>query len=175
MEPYVRTTPRQPALGILASLFLFALLSAVLVGCAGSNERSTRKDLVETAATSGQFNTLMTAVEAAGLTETLKGQGPFTVFAPTDAAFAAIPKDQLDALLADREALKRVLTYHVVPGRVTAAQAMKLERAQTVQGQAIRIDATDTGLKVDNARVVGTDILASNGIIHVIDTVMLPN
>ncbi len=132
-----------------------------------------KSDIVDVAASAGSFNTLVTAVKAAGLVETLKGDGPFTVFAPTDEAFAKIPKDQLEALLADKEQLTAVLTYHVVPGRVTAADVVKLDSAKTVQGQSVTI-ASEGGVTVDGANVVQTDIEASNGVIHVIDTVILP-
>ena len=130
------------------------------------------KDIVETAASAGQFNTLAAALDKAGLTETLKGQGPFTVFAPTDAAFAKVPKAQLDALLADREKLAAVLTYHVVPGSVMAKD-VKPGKVRTVQGSELTVSTGD-GVKVDAANVVKTDILADNGVIHVIDSVVLP-
>ena len=130
------------------------------------------KDIVETAASAGQFGTLAAALEKAGLTETLKGQGPFTVFAPTDEAFAKVPKAQLDALLADREKLAAVLTYHVVPGSVMAKD-VKPGKVRTVQGSELTVSTTD-GVKVDAANVVKTDILADNGVIHVIDSVVLP-
>ncbi len=131
------------------------------------------KDIVDTAVAAGQFKTLATALGAAGLVETLKGAGPFTVFAPTDEAFAKIPKADLDALLADKAKLTKVLTYHVVPGKVTAADVVKLKQAKTVEGQSIKIDTSD-GVKVDGATVVKTDIMASNGVIHVIDSVLMP-
>ena len=130
-------------------------------------------DIVDVAAGAGSFNTLVAAVKAAGLVETLKGEGPFTVFAPTDEAFAKIPKADLDALLADKEKLTAVLTYHVVPGKVVAADVAKLESARTVQGGTVTIDTSD-GVKVDNAKVVKTDVMASNGVIHVIDTLIMP-
>jgi len=109
----------------------------------------------------------------ADLVDVLKGEGPFTVFAPTDAAFAKIPAKDLEALLADKEKLAAVLTYHVVPGKVMAADVAGLSSAETVQGQSLRIDTSD-GVRVDGARVVKTDVVASNGVIHVIDTVILP-
>ena len=109
----------------------------------------------------------------AGLVETLKGEGPFTVFAPTDDAFAKIPADQLNAILADKEKLTAILTYHVVPGKVLAADVVKLSSAKTVQGSEVSISTKD-GVKVDNANVIKTDIKASNGVIHVIDTVIIP-
>jgi len=131
------------------------------------------KDIFDTAVAAGSFNTLAAALEAAGLVDTLKGAGPFTVFAPTDAAFAKIPKADLDALLKDKAQLTRVLTYHVVPGKVMASDVVKLTEARTVEGQSIQIDAR-SGVKVDGANVVKADVLASNGVIHVIDAVLLP-
>ncbi len=130
-------------------------------------------DIVDTAASAGSFNTLVTAIKAAGLVDTLKGKGPFTVFAPTDEAFAKIPKDDLNALLKDKKALTRVLTYHVVPGKVKASDVVKLESVDTVEGQSIAIDAS-SGVKVNNAKVIKTDIMTGNGVIHVIDTVLIP-
>ena len=131
------------------------------------------KDIVDVAVSAGSFDTLATALTEAGLVDTLKGKGPFTVFAPTDEAFAKIPEADLKALLADKEALTRVLTYHVVPGKVMAADVVKLTSAETVQGQSFTI-STEDGVMVDGAKVVKTDIPASNGVIHVIDTVLMP-
>jgi len=133
----------------------------------------TRADIVDTAIEASDFNTLVAAVKAAGLVETLKGQGPFTVFAPTDAAFAKIPQDQLNVLLNDKAALTRVLTYHVVAGKYEAADVVTMTRVATVEGQSLTIDAGDA-VMVDNAEVIKTDIQTSNGVIHVIDSVMLP-
>ena len=132
-----------------------------------------KPDIVDTAVSAGSFNTLVTAVKAAGLVDTLKGAGPFTVFAPTDEAFAKVPKATLDALLADKDALRKVLLYHVVPGSVTSSEVVKLSSAKTAQGSSISIDATN-GVMIDNAKVVKADIETSNGIIHVIDSVILP-
>ena len=131
-------------------------------------------DVVEMAAHTGEFDTLAKALEAAGLVETLKGEGPFTVFAPTDAAFAKIPAADLEALLADKERLTAVLTYHVVAGKVLAADAARLSSAESLQGEALRIDASD-GVKINSARVTQADVVASNGVIHIIDTVLLPS
>jgi uncharacterized surface protein with fasciclin (FAS1) repeats len=131
------------------------------------------KDIVDTAVEAGSFNTLARALTEAGLVDTLKGAGPYTVFAPTDAAFAKLPAGTLEALLADKAKLTRVLTYHVVPGKVMAADVAKVSRVKTVQGQNVRI-ATGAGVKVNDANVVTADIEASNGVIHVIDAVMLP-
>ena len=130
------------------------------------------KDIVETAVGAGNFKTLATALTAAGLIDTLKGNGPFTVFAPTDAAFAKIPKADLDALLKDKAKLTAVLTYHVVSGKVMAAD-VKAGKVKTVQGSEITV-ATAGGVTVDGAKVSATDIVASNGVIHVIDSVILP-
>ncbi len=130
------------------------------------------KDIVETAVAAGSFKTLATALQAAGLVDTLKGKGPFTVFAPTDAAFAKIPKADLDALLKDKAKLTAVLTYHVVPGTVMAKD-VKAGKVKTVQGSELTVGTTG-GVTVDAAKVVKTDIVASNGVIHVIDSVVLP-
>jgi uncharacterized surface protein with fasciclin (FAS1) repeats len=130
--------------------------------------------IVEVAVRAGQFNTLAAALEAAGLVETLQGPGPFTVFAPTDEAFAALPAGTLEALLADREKLTAILTYHVVPGRVMAADVAGLESAATVNGAYVSIEVANGAVMVGGARVIQTDITASNGVIHVIDRVILP-
>jgi len=157
---------------LVAGLALLSIsISNAVAGEYGKQAAS--KDIVDTAVAAGSFDTLVQAVQAADLVETLKGEGPFTVFAPTDEAFEKIPADQLNALLADKAALTQVLTYHVVPGKVMAADVVKLESAETAQGQSITIDAGD-GVKVDSAMVVQTDIETSNGVIHVIDTVLLP-
>ena len=130
------------------------------------------KDIVDTAVAAGDFKTLAVALEKAGLIDTLKGKGPFTVFAPTDAAFAKVPKADLDALLADKQKLVAVLTYHVVPGNVMAKD-VKAGKVKTVQGSDLTL-TTSGGVKVDGANVVKTDIVAENGVIHVIDSVVLP-
>jgi uncharacterized surface protein with fasciclin (FAS1) repeats len=130
-------------------------------------------DIVDTAASAGQFNTLVKAVQAAGLVDTLKGKGPFTVFAPTDAAFAKLPAGTLESLLKDKQKLSQVLTYHVVPGKVTAAQ-VKTGQVKTVQGQPLSLKADQGGVSVNDAKVVKADVMADNGVIHVIDTVVLP-
>ena len=169
----LRTT-RTGALLFALSLTLLALPAAHAADHAGGHEKAkAAQDIVGVASSAGSFGTLVAAVQAAGLVETLQGDGPFTVFAPTDEAFAKIPKADLDALLADKEKLAAVLTYHVVPGKVTAAEVVKLASAKTVQGESISI-STEDGVTVDGANVVQTDIPASNGVIHVIDTVILP-
>lgn len=141
---------------------------------ASADDHGMNKDIVETAVAAGSFNTLVTAVQAAGLVETLKSEGPFTVFAPTDEAFAAIPAADLEALLADKEKLTAVLTYHVVAGKVMAADVVGLDSATTVQGSDVDIEVVDGGVRVDGANVVTTDIETSNGVIHVIDAVIMP-
>lgn len=134
------------------------------------------KDIVDTAVAAGSFKTLATALQAAGLVETLKGPGPFTVFAPTDEAFAKLPKGTLDDLLKpeNKEKLVSILTYHVVPGKVMAADVVKLKKAKTVQGSEISIKVKGEKVMADKANVIKTDVGASNGVIHVIDAVMMP-
>ena len=136
------------------------------------------KDIVDTAVAAGSFKTLAAALQAAGLVETLKGKGPFTVFAPTDAAFAKLPKGTVEDLLKpeNKAKLVAILTYHVVPGSVMAAQVVTMngKEAKTVNGQSVKISVTGSTVKVDAANVVTTDIKASNGVIHVIDSVILP-
>ena len=141
---------------------------------AAASSLASAADIVDTAVSAGQFNTLVKAVQAAGLVDTLKGKGPFTVFAPTDEAFAKLPAGTVEALLQDKEKLAKVLTYHVVPGKVTASQ-VKPGDVKTVQGQALKVRTDGGKVMVDNARVIKADVMASNGVIHVIDTVVLPN
>lgn len=131
-------------------------------------------DIVDTAVAAGSFSTLVKAVQAAGLVETLKGEGPFTVFAPTDEAFAKIPADTINAVLADKEKLTAILTYHVVAGKVMASDVVNLTSATTVQGGEIRISA-DNGVRINDANVIQTDIVCDNGVIHVIDSVIMPS
>jgi len=146
--------------------FIATVMGMAMLGSAQA------KDIVDTAVAAGSFKTLATALQAAGLVDTLKGKGPFTVFAPTDDAFAKIPKADLDALLKDKAKLTAVLTYHVVPGKVMAAD-VKAGKVKTVQGSELTV-STMGGVKVDAAKVVKTDIVADNGVIHVIDSVVLP-
>ncbi len=146
------------------------LIASVLA--LGLSVSAQAKDIVDTAVGAGNFKTLAAALTAAGLIDTLKGKGPFTVFAPTDEAFAKIPKADLDALLKDKAKLTAVLTYHVVPGKVMAKD-VKAGKVKTVQGSELTISTT-AGVKVDNATVVKTDIAADNGVIHVIDSVIMP-
>ncbi len=149
----------------------FLYTPAVASNC-HDNVRSA--DLVDTAIEAGQFKTLVKAVEAAGLVETLKGEGPFTVFAPTDEAFAKLPEGTLEGLLADKGKLSAVLTYHVVPGKVMAEDVVKIKEATTVQGQSLPVDLSG-GVKVGNANVIKADVVATNGVIHVIDSVLIPD
>jgi uncharacterized surface protein with fasciclin (FAS1) repeats len=150
------------------------VLAATTVACDDTNAPSAPvTNLVETAAAAGSFSTLIAAVQAAGLEQTLASGGPFTVFAPTDAAFAALPAGTLDALLQDPDALRDILLYHVVSGEVLAAQVVNLTTATTLQGSTVTIDASN-GVKVNDATVVQTDVLATNGVIHVIDKVLIP-
>jgi uncharacterized surface protein with fasciclin (FAS1) repeats len=139
--------------------------------------KGTDMDIVDVAVSAGSFETLVAAVKAAGLVEVLKSDGPFTVFAPTDDAFKALPEGTVTELLRpeNKEKLIAILTYHVVPGKVTAADVVKLTSAKTVQGQTVSIKAIDKGVMIDGARVLKTDIPASNGVIHVIDAVILPS
>jgi len=129
--------------------------------------------IVDVAVAAGSFKTLVTAIKAAGLAETLAGKGPFTVFAPTDDAFAKLPKGTVEGLLKDTAKLTAILTYHVVPGKLMAADVQKAASLKSVQGQAIRV-AVNHGVRVDDASVIKTDIVADNGVIHVIDSVILP-
>ena len=131
------------------------------------------QNIVETAVAAGSFKTLVTAVQVAGLVDTLSGAGPFTVFAPTDEAFVKIPKETLDAVLADKAKLTAILTYHVVAGKVMASDVMGLTSAKTVQGGEVKIN-TINGVMINNAKVVKADIECTNGVIHVIDSVLMP-
>ncbi|SFN10012.1 fasciclin domain-containing protein [Dokdonella immobilis] len=160
----------------LTSLILAAAVAAApMTAFAGDmNKMDTKKDIVDTAVAAGSFKTLATALEAAGLVDTLKGPGPFTVFAPTDAAFAKLPAGTVEGLLKDKPKLTAILTYHVVAGNVKAADVVKLDSAKTVNGQSVAIKVVDGKVMVDNATVTTADVEASNGVIHVIDTVLLP-
>ncbi len=142
---------------------------------AGYAEKAKKMDIVETAVEAGSFNTLVAAIKAAGLVETLKSDGPFTVFAPTDEAFAKLPEGTVEALLKDKEKLTAILTYHVVPGKVLAEDVVKLTSAATANGQDVKIKVKKDKVMVDNATVIATDIMTSNGVIHVIDEVILPS
>lgn len=166
-----------------AVLLAAAGIAAVAMACGGDDEEEPTPtptapagpaDIVDTAVAAGNFTTLAKALEEAGLVETLKGAGPFTVFAPTDEAFAALPAGTLDSLLADRDELTKVLTYHVVSGRVTSDQVTMLTEAETVQGSKLSISVENGQVRINDATVVTADVEASNGVIHVIDRVLIP-
>lgn len=154
----------------------FALILSVLLSVPAIHAAAAEKDIVDTAVSAGSFKTLAAALQAAGLVDALKGQGPFTVFAPTDDAFKKLPAGTVEFLLKpeNKEKLKAILTYHVAPGKVMAAQVTSLTSLKTLNGQSLSISTHDGSVMVNNARVVQTDIAASNGVIHVIDTVILP-
>ena len=158
-----------------AALAVALFISLVPFGAAlAQDSQSKPQDIVDTAVAAGSFNTLVQAVQIAGLVDTLKGEGPFTVFAPTDEAFAAVPADALKALLANPEALKQVLLYHVVPGAVKSTDLTDGMTAPTAQGENVTFGVSSAGVKVNDANVVAADVMASNGVIHVIDSVILP-
>ena len=157
---------------LIATAAALALVVTAAAPALADHHKS--KDIVETAVAAGSFSTLATALQAAGLVDTLKGKGPFTVFAPTDEAFRKLPAGALEKLLADKAQLTRVLTYHVVSGKVMAADVVKLTSAKTVEGSAVKISVEGGKVKVNDANVVKTDVGASNGVIHVIDSVILP-
>jgi uncharacterized surface protein with fasciclin (FAS1) repeats len=158
------------------TLMLGLFAGALTLGGSPARAQQTPKDIVDTAVAAGSFKTLAKALQAADLVETLKGAGPFTVFAPTDEAFAKLPAKTLNDLLKpeNKSKLRRILTYHVVPGRVSSSEVVKLDTAKAVSGDTIGIKASGETVVVAGARVVKTDVQASNGLVHVIDAVMLP-
>jgi uncharacterized surface protein with fasciclin (FAS1) repeats len=161
-----------------SKLVKFAAVAATAISLAAGSlpAHAADKDIIDTAIAAGQFKTLATALTAAGLVDTLRGPGPFTVFAPTDAAFSKLPAGTVDSLLKpeNKQNLTAILTYHVVPGKVMAADLVKLTEATTVNGAKVKIEAKGGNVMVNDAKVTATDIGASNGVIHVIDTVILP-
>lgn len=165
---------------VLACVFALAPVTEALAAPSCSTKMASKpadaaaKDIVDTAVAAGKFNTLAKALGVAGLVEILKGKGPFTVFAPDDAAFAKVPADALNALLADKAKLAKVLTYHVVSGEVLAKKVVKMKSAKTLEGSSVAIKEADGKVMVGNATVTATDIKCSNGVIHVIDTVLMP-
>jgi len=159
---------------VLASLALVVGLVAGTASSGAKSEKPKRQTIAQTAAGSNQFDTLVSLLGQAGLVETLNGKGRFTVFAPTDAAFAKVPKSTLAALGADTEQLKSVLLYHVASGKLTARKVVKRSSVRTLNGERVKIRVTKKGVKVNNARVVTADVKASNGVIHAIDKVLLP-
>lgn len=166
----------------LAPFAAALLVAASFTGIANAGDykskmaKKSKADIVDVAVSAGQFTTLAAALDAAGLVETLKGDGPFTVFAPTDAAFAKLPEGTVETLLKpeNKDQLIAILTYHVVPGKVLAKDVVKIDSATTVNGQALAVAVTDGGVRLNQANVIKTDIKASNGVIHVIDEVVLP-
>lgn len=163
---------------VLASFVSFAQAKKADMAAPAAAAPAAQKDIVDTAVAAGSFKTLATALTEAGLIETLKGKGPFTVFAPTDEAFAKVPKKDLEALLKDKKKLAAVLTYHVVSGKVMAADVLKMKdgsKVKTVQGSELTLGLKDGKVMVDGANVTKTDIEASNGVIHVIDSVIMPS
>ena len=158
-------------------LSVLAALVSLFAIAANAGSYKAKKDIVETASSNGSFTTLVAALEATGLDETLQGEGPFTVFAPTDEAFARLPTGTVENLLLpeNKDQLIAILTYHVVAGKVTSAQVVKLDSAATVNGQDVRFSLNEDSVMVDGARIAAVDVMASNGVIHVIDEVILPN
>lgn len=173
-------------ISVLVTIMVFAVAAQSMAHCGscgvgdshGNKEvkmdKKAKMDIIETAVGNKSFSTLVTAIKAAGLVDALKGEGPFTVFAPTDEAFAKLPKGTVEGLLNDKEALTAVLTYHVVPGKVTSGEVVKVKNASTLNGQDVTVSVKDKTVMIDNAKVIMTDIECSNGIIHVIDSVILP-
>ncbi|SHH20629.1 fasciclin domain-containing protein [Ferrimonas marina] len=166
----------QPTAKPLPTLMIAVLASVFLVASAIAGGYKKQQDIVAVVAGNDDFSTLVAAVQAAGLVETLQGSGPFTVFAPTNEAFAKLPEGTVESLLLpeNKDQLVAILTYHVVPGKVTANDVVTLSEAKTVQGDSIDIMVQNGAVKVDNAQVIATDVAASNGVIHVIDTVIMP-
>jgi uncharacterized surface protein with fasciclin (FAS1) repeats len=153
-----------------------AVLFSLSFGAFAGPKPAPSKDIVDTAVAAGSFKTLTAALQAAGLVDTLKGEGPFTVFAPTDEAFAKLPAGTVEELLKpeNKDKLVSILTYHVVSGKVTSAQVVKMDSAKTVNGQTVTISAKSGAVMVDNAKVIKADVLCTNGVIHVIDSVIMP-
>ena len=160
------------SLSVFTVLSFFVAMSALTLTATAA----AKKDIVDTAVDAGSFNTLAAALQAAGLADTLKGDGPYTVFAPTDEAFAKLPDGTVDTLLMpeNKEQLVAILTYHVVPGTVTAEQVVGMSEAKTVNGEMVEIAVVDSTVKINDAQVVQADVMTSNGVIHVIDTVLIP-
>jgi transforming growth factor-beta-induced protein len=155
-------------------IFIVLLISLFSISAFAEGEYEMSNDIVDVASENGSFTTLIAALEAAGLVETLRGGGPFTVFAPTDDAFAKLPEGTVEALLGDIPTLTNILLFHVVPGKVTANQVVDLTSAQAANGNAFQIEVTGSAVKVAGSTISATDIMASNGVIHVVDSVMLP-
>jgi uncharacterized surface protein with fasciclin (FAS1) repeats len=160
---------------LIISAIMFSLIFTSFT-IAGDHHRikSSKKDIVTIAVEAGNFKTLATALTEAGLIEALQSDGPFTVFAPTDDAFAKLPEGTIESLLKDKDALTKILLYHVVSGEVTSKDVVKLKKAETLEGENVSITTTDDGVMINDSNVIAVDIMASNGVIHVIDTVLLP-
>lgn len=155
------------------ALIAFLILSFITTTASAESGKE-KKDIVSIAVEAGNFKTLVSALKAADLAEVLKGEGPFTVFAPTDEAFAKLPEGTVESLLKDKEALKKILLYHVVAGKVNSEDVVKLKKASTLAKINVKISANDEGVMINNSKVTAADIQASNGVIHVIDTVLIP-
>jgi uncharacterized surface protein with fasciclin (FAS1) repeats len=162
---------RKTALVTIFTIALFAVVSSNTF----AGDKKSSKNIVETAVAAGNFNTLAKALTEAGLVEELQKEGPFTVFAPTDEAFSKLPEGTLENLLKDKEALKKVLLYHVVSGKVMASDVANLQSAATLEGNDVKITINDGNVMINNAKVIKADVVASNGVIHVIDTVLIPD
>src|SRR5215204_6422033 len=175
VRPMLSATALPSRRGVSRLSFALVLLASLLAAVPGpARAQDMSADIVDTAVSAGSFTTLATALDAAGLVETLKGLGPFTVFAPTDEAFAKLPAGTVEGLLANPDQLRAVLTYHVVPGRVTAADVIALPVATTVQGEDVAISVDGGGVRINDATVIQPDVMASDGVIHVLDRVILP-
>lgn len=160
-----------------SKLFLSAILYSFIFissAAAGDENKEPTKDIVTIAVESDKFNTLVKALTETGLVETLKGDGPFTVFAPTDDAFAKLPEGTVEALLKDKETLKSILLFHVVSGSVTSKQVVNLDKAETLAGKNVKVKVNDDKVMINDSQVIAADIMATNGIIHIIDTVLIP-
>jgi uncharacterized surface protein with fasciclin (FAS1) repeats len=162
------------SLRLIISAVLFSFMFSSLLISGDRKGEGSKKDIVTIAVESGKFNTLVKALTETGLVEALKADGPFTVFAPTDDAFAKLPKGTIEALLKDKEALKKILLYHVVSGKVTSKEVVKLNKAETLSGKNVKIQVTDGTVMINNSKVTTADVMASNGVIHIIDTVLIP-
>ena len=160
---------------LMISAVLFSLtITTMLIAGDHDKMKGSEKDIITIAVESGKFNTLAKALTETGLVEALKGDGPFTVFAPTDEAFAKLPEGTIESLLKDKEALKSILLYHVVSGNVTSEKVVKLNKAETLSGKNVKINVNDGSVMINNATVTKADVIASNGVIHIIDTVLIP-
>ncbi len=158
---------------ILSAIF-FSMVTFSIAFAAGNKTKDSKKDIVTIAVESGSFNTLVTALKEADLVEALQGDGPFTVFAPTDEAFAKLPEGTIESLLADKETLKSILLYHVVSGKYTSKDVVNLDEAKTLSGKDIMINVEDGSVMINSSKVTTADVSASNGVIHIIDTVLIP-